>query len=296
MYQNEIATQFRLPDTGRSSGNCNVCHQPSSWIIEKGRDYHLYQCKNCNLVFGRSFSETPDYNSEYEETGLYSGKYQKALKAVTGSNVRLPYGPGIFFLKYRNRRNKRLLDLGCGAGTFMLQAKKRGFSVFGIDISDRAVSFIRDKLELGAISCSIENLTGVLPQFKSGFDYVTAFEVIEHVSSPNDFLVEAKNLLKDQGHIILSTPNWNSHYYRKSRGPMNRPPIHVTFWTPETIAAALSKLGFKHIRIFEKPFAMGEFNEARSKIHKACHIARSIIFDGIFKRTVGITMVVTAQN
>jgi len=104
-------------------------------------------------------------------------------------------------------RNKRLLDVGCGAGHFVVEAQKRCFTI-GIEISQVGA---RLTLMRGANSVcvgSIETVTEFDP-----FDYIVSMGSLEHIVDLDKALDNIRNLLKPDGQFYFLCPNelWK-HY------------------------------------------------------------------------------------
>lgn len=277
--------------------NCPICHKETNLIEESTASYNLLRCSNCDLVFSSSFSGrslADIYDQEYQ-SGQYRKKYEQAREAAEGKHTHLYYGERIFFRR-NHKRGERLLDVGCGAGTFLVKAQRKSYKVHGIEISEEAVTFAENELGLNVDLGGVQDVLKCKPYYKDFFDVCTSFEVIEHVNEPLKFLASIKTALKPRGEIYLSTPNWNSQYYQCARGHLSRPPIHTLFFNPSSIKKILKKVGFEKIKVYEKPFAVGEFANVESVIKRFCLIGYSAIFDGIFQRTPGITMVVRARK
>ena len=102
------------------------------------------------------------------------------------------------------RESNRLIDVGCGNGLFLLEAKKRGWNVFGTEFSDDAVEFCSSNgIEMTQGPLSIE-------AFESeSFDVVTSFEVIEHINNPREESASFYSLLRRGGLLYVTTPNFN---------------------------------------------------------------------------------------
>ncbi len=64
-----------------------------------------------------------------------------------------------------------------------------------------------------------------LPFADGSFDLVVAFEVIEHLARWQDFLTEARRVLRPAGLLLVSTPN--KAYYAEARGAAGANPYHV---------------------------------------------------------------------
>ena len=101
------------------------------------------------------------------------------------------------------RPGQRVVDLGCGSGALAIRLDKLGLDVVGCDLDDahyRAPSpFLRLDLNEPGFATRVGQ-----------FDLVTAVEVIEHLESPIGFLRAVRELLKDDGVAMLTTPNVDS--------------------------------------------------------------------------------------
>lgn len=134
----------------------------------------------------------------------------------------------------------RLLDIGCAMGVLLDEAKKAGYSVRGVDISEDAVAYCR------------KHGFQVSRQWpKETFDVITAFEIIEHERNPLGMMGRVHALLKNGGITVLTTPN-HSSTWRKLMGKWwvgYRHPEHVTFWNTGSLTYLLQEAGFKKIHI-----------------------------------------------
>ena len=82
-----------------------------------------------------------------------------------------------------------LLDIGCGEGVFVNYALKKGFHAYGTDFSQDSIDAGRRLFGLKTTyRCNPREIPGLtnVPQF----DAITAFEVIEHVDRPKEFLAD----------------------------------------------------------------------------------------------------------
>jgi len=105
--------------------------------------------------------------------------------------------------------HKRMLDLGCGSGDLtILVAKLLNVNeVYGVDIDEDKAKMAKDK---GVIAerCNLNN--DKLPFPNNFFDYVTAFDVLEHIVNIDHCLKEVRRVLKDTGSFIFTVPNMAS--------------------------------------------------------------------------------------
>jgi 2-polyprenyl-3-methyl-5-hydroxy-6-metoxy-1,4-benzoquinol methylase len=137
----------------------------------------------------------------------------------------------------------RLLDFGCGGGSFLKTMADRGWEVTGLDASESAVQHVRDRLGLSA-------LVGTLPHSDlrpGSFDVVTMWHSLEHVHRPLTLLREAYRLLVPGGKLIVATPNIRSLPYcafGTSWFGLDLP-RHLTHFAPETLREMLDTAGFR---------------------------------------------------
>lgn len=95
-----------------------------------------------------------------------------------------------------------LIDFGAAYGFLTESARKKGFKAFGIEISSYALS--QKESKPGGIALADLHQ----PPFPGEVaDIVTLFDVIEHLENPLLTLKEARRLLKDDGLLILTTPD-----------------------------------------------------------------------------------------
>jgi 2-polyprenyl-3-methyl-5-hydroxy-6-metoxy-1,4-benzoquinol methylase len=127
----------------------------------------------------------------------------------------------------------RWLDVGCGTGTLLEQARERGATVVGFDSSAAARESCARK---GLTLTSAANLEAE-PQ---SFDIVTAIEVIEHVPDPLDFLTFLAARVRKGGVVFVRTGNWN--LVRRLPGtPYLMPEGHIQYFTPPVMRRLFSQ-------------------------------------------------------
>lgn len=96
-----------------------------------------------------------------------------------------------------------LLDLPAGNGKFSEALRQDGFEVVSGDINKELNSYVHVNMEAERF-----------PFEDKSFDWVVCMEGIEHVLSPASLVSELCRITKDDGHIIISTPNVQSFYSR----------------------------------------------------------------------------------
>jgi SAM-dependent methyltransferase len=142
----------------------------------------------------------------YVETDGEKEAEEEQLKtaAATGELRHAPIKAGI-----------RLLDVGCGEGSFIRLAARLGVIVEGIEPSKLGVA--------AAWRAGLQVFNGTAEQYveKHGderFDVITANHVLEHVHDPVRTLAAMKSLLADDGSIVITVPNAECYVSRSLRG------------------------------------------------------------------------------
>lgn len=137
----------------------------------------------------------------------------------------------------------RLLDFGCGGGSFLERMRRQGWRVVGLDTSAAAVKSVRHGLGLRA-------LLGTLPHPRlrpESFDLITMWQSLEHVHDPLTVLREARRLLVPGGRLLVATPNLDGLPFRWFGPAWNGLdlPRHLTHFTTATLRQMLEAAGFR---------------------------------------------------
>ncbi len=104
-------------------------------------------------------------------------------------------------------KNSRVLEFGCGKGVFASYITETlGCTVTGVDISEEAIEFAEAHIDT-AIVADLESKgwQKLIPQ--KDYDVILCADLLEHLSSPERFLVQAGKLLAEDGKILFSVPN-----------------------------------------------------------------------------------------
>lgn len=151
-------------------------------------------------------------------------------------------------------RNKKILDVGCGNGSFARKLINGNFDVYGTDASVNGIriakSFHPDRFFLQDLTK--DDLPEELKNEK--FDTILSTEVIEHLYDPNSYILFCKKILTRYGggELILSTPyngyfknlllsifdKWDNHLNPLWDGG------HIKFWSRNTLTQILINHGF----------------------------------------------------
>jgi len=185
------------------------------------------------------------YRNHRYGTRDYPASIFGILAASLMPNGRATIDAGMRHLPQK-KANERLLDLGCGNGSFLLRARSAGWDVIGVDIDSKAVEAARSQgldVRLGGL----EELDPVDEQF----DVITLAHVIEHVHHPMEVLQACYRLLKPSGFLWIETPNIASEGHRLFGASWRglESPRHLVLFTLESMRYALSTAGFAEVKV-----------------------------------------------
>ncbi|MGH9744590.1 MAG: class I SAM-dependent methyltransferase [Candidatus Acidiferrales bacterium] len=144
-----------------------------------------------------------------------------------------------------------LLDVGCFSGMFLENAKKRGFSVVGVEPNREAFVRLRNQTQLDVLHGSLSSA-----RFSADrFSVVSLLDVIEHVSDPVAELQEAFRVLRPGGILVLTTPNVagipqrvvkaKRRLFRQEWCPIDDVPWHLWGFTASTLSRCVENAAFK---------------------------------------------------
>jgi SAM-dependent methyltransferase len=100
------------------------------------------------------------------------------------------------------KKGMRILDFGCGQGAFSQRLVDNGMIVDGCDINTEQIKAKVNK------KITFDLNTEINPAlFSDQYDMLIALEILEHLRDPWKYLNDCLTLLKDNGIVVLSTPN-----------------------------------------------------------------------------------------
>jgi SAM-dependent methyltransferase len=149
-------------------------------------------------------------------------------------------------------RSRRLLDLGCWVGFLLAEASERGWEAVGVEPSQFASAYARDRLGLDVRTGEL--LTSPLPLVH--YDAVVMGDVIEHLPRPGEALDRTAALLRPGGVAWMALPDAGSLVARGlGRRWWSVIPTHVQFFTRDSIRTLLERHGWEVLEIATAPKA-----------------------------------------
>jgi 2-polyprenyl-3-methyl-5-hydroxy-6-metoxy-1,4-benzoquinol methylase len=253
----------------KTQRKCDLCGSLDHDIRYRFRDLDVLKCRECGLAFIQLHDPKilpqdvydPDYFTARGE--YFVNVSDRDVNKVTGSHID-SFRQGLELLK-RYKNGGKLLDLGCAMGVFLAMAEKKGLEVTGVDISEYAVTQARKR-------CSGEVLAGELADLHfpdASFDVITLWDVVEHFAHPMEMIREAHRILKDDGVILMDTPNEEAlirkvayRIYQLLGKRIAYPAkklyhlYHLFYYSEKTLTSMLDKCGFETIEAVHKPIPL----------------------------------------
>lgn len=209
-------------------------------VATTGEQYKVVTCDSCGLRYTRPLP------SEEELIPLYSQEYYGASKSrrLSWDSLRLLLHQYVLWQRrgtLGSRPPGRILDVGCGDGDFLASLKRRGWETYATDLSAAACKRAQER---GIMTHQGDLVSANFPDHY--FDVITLWHVLEHVPHPSEDLVEVRRILKDDGLLVVETPNSDSFTLRLcgARWFSFDVPRHLQHFTPVTLQALLRRTGF----------------------------------------------------
>jgi SAM-dependent methyltransferase len=106
--------------------------------------------------------------------------------------------------RYVTLENARVLDVGCGIGTYVEKFRALNAHAFGVDVDAEKLADAHREKNLALLALSVSE---ALPFPDNSFDAVLLHEVIEHVADDAQTIREAHRVCKRGGRVVVFAPN-----------------------------------------------------------------------------------------
>jgi 2-polyprenyl-3-methyl-5-hydroxy-6-metoxy-1,4-benzoquinol methylase len=163
-----------------------------------GEHGDLYRCKDCGTVHQPSLPHGHELRALYREMSDDSylheeeGRRRTARRLLDLLGAYVPRG--------------RLLEVGCGHGLLLDEARRRGYDVEGLELSAEAARFARENLNLSVREMALEEAT----LDGERYDAIVIIDVLEHLDDPVAALDCLCPRLALGGALLIATPDPSS--------------------------------------------------------------------------------------
>jgi SAM-dependent methyltransferase len=200
----------------------------------------IFQCTHCDLVQLTDIMPD-DYYEDYEMAVSFSPRFVTYLRELVE-----------YFTSITGLRCGRIAEIGCGDGTFMGILKEKGFTVTGVEPSNR----FREKAVASGFEVHKRYISSVVTVPGAPYDAIVCRQVLEHVPDINGFLSGMKQSLAPGGFALIEVPSLE---IAVSDGRFHDFfPDHVNYFSHAALCSALEFHGFQVLDV-QQTF-QGEFN------------------------------------
>jgi glycosyltransferase involved in cell wall biosynthesis/2-polyprenyl-3-methyl-5-hydroxy-6-metoxy-1,4-benzoquinol methylase len=240
---------YAEPASPEPGGSCNLCGGSAYKVRETAEPpFKVLECLDCGLVrvspLPAAAALSEHYDKEYYRDWLDAQREKRRRMWKTRLD-------GI----ERSRPRGRLLDVGCGDGAFLEQARLRGWQVSGTELSAYAAEYTAKTL--GAPVFNGELRAAGYPA--ASFDVVTMWHVLEHMPDPRGCLEEARRVMAPGGLLVIAVPNVNdllmraaylaARFRRERLFSVKDREVHLYHFSPKTIRKMTEAAGFSCLKV-----------------------------------------------
>lgn len=240
--------------------SCPICSCNHYTRVLKTKDFRLKTSKDNFFIVACSQCRFKFLNPRPKEISIakyYPDDFNKKGRAFYDQFLYYLFGLAqknaikTIFKKYK--KEGRVLDIGCGNGTFLLSMQQNGYDVWGTELNACAKKYAPDTLQGRILYKKLEDCR--FPE--KSFDIITMFQSLEHFFNLKSILEEVRRILKDNGILYICVPNsdfFESRLFGKYCYNLEAP-RHLYFFTRESLNSLLLKNGFQMKRMLAKSFS-----------------------------------------
>ena len=226
---------------------CPACGVTRPKIEFSKHDFSYQTCEQCQTLYmsPRPSSAVMDsYYSNSENYQYWAKHIFPASEASRREKLHKPWLKRVLdFCKRYDIPRGRLVEVGAGFGTFcsVAQQAKAFDDVVAIEPTPEMAAACRER-GVNVLEKRIEDVAGEI----NDADVAVAFEVIEHLFEPRQFLEQAGRILRPGGLLIVSCPNGQGFDISVLReNSLAIDPEHVNLFNPKSLSLLIESCGYE---------------------------------------------------
>jgi len=269
-----VASKRAMPG---ASAACPLClstsaprPEPDKTWFSGFRGPELVRCVDCSLV----------YLQNYESAVVETRSDDYVRSKIVESCAELGEQDELFLRRLewaKSRvRGRRVLDIGCGNGAFLLSARESGWQPQGLDNSETA----QELLAPTGIDVCVADALEFLRDHPASFDFIHMNHSLEHIPNAAATVLAARASLLPGGLLYVEVPNeFDNLVYRllelvgrrKKDGSLlgrSKPPAapspHLYFFNKKSLAKLAARAGFSSFKVHARRREPLELNAAEA--------------------------------
>lgn len=240
------------PDSSpKASFACRLCDCPDLhlfYTLGNDHQFRYYRCTRCGLA-------NYDLAGGTDQTQYTSVVIDPRDDTHSGNRDN---DRAFRFLQKHVPTPGRLIDIGCGNGRLLWQAKQAGWQVKGLEL-DPATARLAGRVVGCEVVADDFLADDPPPSDRQAFDVVSLRHVLEHLPYPRLAMEKISGLLRPGGLLLVELPNiggWSKRWVRfitrtglhKRRFPLDMMPGHLCEYSRESFTALMERSGYRVLR------------------------------------------------
>jgi 2-polyprenyl-3-methyl-5-hydroxy-6-metoxy-1,4-benzoquinol methylase len=175
-------------------------------VIDHFLTQETFEIKETEYKYILKTQNIPDNLDKYYESNKYlSHSKDNSLKSKVYQFIQKLNEKYKFKIISKYKTSGKILDYGCGDGSFLKFMKSVDFSILGYEPNSKASQIANSKI-------GSENIVHSLDTIKNNsLDIITLWHVLEHIPNPEEILYRLREKLKPDGFLIIALPNHQSY-------------------------------------------------------------------------------------
>ena len=244
---------------------------------QSGEGFAVVRCSGCRL--GVTVPAPEDLEPYYGER-YYGGRHWITRRYCAWRRTR------VIGQAARGTPPGTLVDIGCGDGSFLLEARRAGWTVLGTEVNDRIPS---PGLEIWG---SIDDLRSRAP-----FGCITLWHSLEHLRHPMEAVADLAGMLVPGGTFVVAVPDsggWQARLFGRHWLHLDVPRHLYHFGLP-SLRAALETAGLRVLRVWHHELEYDWFGWIQSALNRVMP-RPNILFDALTRRPRRVSRALVAAN
>src|SRR4030042_6354888 len=204
-------------------------------------EIYVYKCKDTGYRFYYPFNISGDdqFYKDLQRLPWYymdwKWEYQKIYELI--------------------KSGERVLEIGCGDGSFIKKLKDKNVSVVGLEFSAEAIKKCQEK----GLTVFKENIQEYAKNNKEKYNIVCSFQVMEHIADIGNAIQASIDVIKNGGKLIISIPNSDSFTGKDINNLLDMPPHHMAIWNEQSLRGLEKIFNIKLDKIYFEPLQSYHF-------------------------------------